>query len=80
MNSAWRVPFRVALVAFWPRAIMVPLCTRTQPTGVSSVERACSAWMEGSSQYVNGMEAVRVWGLSGGREIGESVEWDEVAF
>jgi hypothetical protein len=43
MNSAWRVPFRVALVAFWPRAIMVLLCTRTQPTGVSSMERAYSA-------------------------------------
>lgn len=39
-NSAWRVPFRVRFVWFIPRAIMVFLWTRTQPTGVSSVSRA----------------------------------------
>jgi hypothetical protein len=42
-NSACRVPFRVRFVAFMPRPMMVPLWTKTQPTGVSSVERASSA-------------------------------------
>jgi hypothetical protein len=32
-------------VAFMPRPIIVPLWTKTQPTGVSSVERASSAWL-----------------------------------
>jgi len=39
-NSACRVPLRVRFVAFMPRAMMVLLCTKTQPTGVSSVSRA----------------------------------------
>lgn len=43
MNSACRVPFKVLLVAFMPRPMILPLCTKTQPTGVSSVARASSA-------------------------------------
>jgi hypothetical protein len=43
MNSACLVPFRVAFVAFCPRAMMRLLWTRTQPTGVSSMVSAYSA-------------------------------------
>ena len=46
-NSACRVPLRVRFVAFMPRPMMVPLWTKTQPTGVSSVARASSACEKG---------------------------------
>lgn len=35
---------RERLVSFMPRPMMVPLCTKTQPTGTSSVRRASSAY------------------------------------
>jgi hypothetical protein len=40
MNSACLVPLRVMLVAFIPFATTLPLCTSTQPTGVSLVRNA----------------------------------------
>lgn len=39
-NSACRVPFMVRFVAFMPRAMILPSCTKTHATGVSSVSRA----------------------------------------
>src|SRR3569833_1882192 len=44
-SSACHVPFRVTFVAFIPLAIMRPLLTWTQPTGVSLVRRASRALM-----------------------------------
>lgn len=64
MNSAWRVPFLVTLVAFIPFAMMVPLWTRTQPTGVSLVRSARRAYVH---HGVN--SGTQEWGHPGFRGI-----------
>ncbi len=73
MYSACLVPLRVTLVAFIPLAITLPLCTRTQPTGVSLVFSArwafpfrlaaAPAWQNGTYCRHQG----RADGAGGGR-------------